>query len=38
MRDIAFYGYLEIIWTRNFTIFTLYATNIGQFKAAFHFF
>ena len=35
---IAFYGCSEIIRTRNFTIFTVYATISGQYKAAFHFF
>ena len=38
IRDIAFYGFSEIIQTRNFTIFTVYATIFGLFTAAFHFF
>ena len=38
IKDIAFYGCLEIIRTRSFTIFTVYATSFGQFSAAFHFF
>ena len=37
IRSIAFYGCLEILRTRNFTIFTVYATSFGQFSAAFHF-
>ena len=37
-RDVAFYEYSEIIWTRNFTIFNMYVTIFGQFTAAFHFF
>ena len=37
IRDIAFYGCLEIIQTRNFTIFTMYATFFGRFTATFHF-
>ena len=37
IRGIAFYGCLEIIQTRNFTIFTVHATSFGQFSAAFHF-
>ena len=37
-RDIDFYGYSEIIKTRNLTIFTVYATIFEQFMAAFHFF
>ena len=36
-RDIVFYGCSEIILTRNFTIFTVYATISGQFMAVFHF-
>ena len=36
IRNILFYGCSS--WTRNFTIFTLYATIFGQFMAAFHFF
>ena len=38
IRDIAFYECPEIMRTRNFTIFTLYAISFGQFMAAFHFF
>ena len=38
IRDIAFYGCSEIIRTRNFTIFTIYATTFGEFTAAFYFF
>ena len=38
IRNIAFYGCLEIIQTRNFTIFTMYATIFGRFPATFHFF
>ena len=38
MRGIIFYGCSEIIRTRNFTIFTEYATIFGQFMVAFHFF
>ena len=34
----AFYWYSEIIRTRNFAIFTVYATIFGQFTATFHFF
>ena len=37
IRDITFYGCLEIIRTKNFTIFTVYATIFGQFTTAFHF-
>ena len=37
LRDTAFYGSSEIIWTRNFTLFTLYATIFGQYAAASHF-
>ena len=36
-RDISFYGCLEIIPTRNMTIFTLSVTIFGQFTGAFHF-
>ena len=36
--DIAFYGSSEIIWTTNFTIYTVHATIFVQFSAAFHFF
>ena len=35
---LLFTGCSEIIRTRNFTIFTVYATISGQYKAAFHFF
>ena len=35
IRDIAFYGCTEIIWTRNFRIFTVYAINFGQIMVAF---
>ena len=38
IRDIAFYGFSEIIQTRNFTIFTVYATIFGLFTVAFHYF
>ena len=42
IMDIDFYGcseiIREIIRTRNFTIFTVYAIIFGQFVAAFHFF
>ena len=38
IRNIDFYGCSEIIRTRNFTIFTVYAIIFGQFMAAFHFF
>ena len=38
IRHIAFYGCLEIIRTRNFTILTMYAKIFEQFTAAFHFF
>ena len=37
IRDIAFYGCSEVIRTRNFTIFTVYATIFGQFTAVFIF-
>ena len=36
IRDITFYGCLEIIRTKNFTIFTVYATIFGQFTTTFH--
>ena len=36
IRDIAFYGCSEIIRTKNFTIFTAYATSFGEFTVAFH--
>ena len=35
IKDIAFYGCTEIIQTRNFTIFTVYATSFRHFMAAF---
>ena len=38
IRNTAFYGRSEIIRTRNFTIFTVYAEIFGQFLAAFQFF
>ena len=38
IKDIAFYGCLKIIRTRNFTIFTLHATIFEQLTGAFHFF
>ena len=38
VSNIAFYGCLEIIQTKDFTVFTVYATIFGQFIAAFHFF
>ena len=28
-QDIAFYGYSEIMWTKNFTVFTMYGTIFG---------
>ena len=37
-RDNAFYGCSEIIRTKNFAIFTKYATIFEQFTAPFHFF
>ena len=37
IRNIAFYGCSEIIRTKNFIIFTVYAIIFGQFIAAFHF-
>ena len=37
IRDIAFYGCSEIIRTKNFTVFAVYATIFGQFTVAFHF-
>ena len=36
--DISFYGCLKITQTRNFIIFTVYATIFEQFMVAFHFF
>ena len=38
IRDIAFNRFSEIIWTRHFTIFTLYATIFRQYTAVSHFF
>ena len=38
IRDIACYGCSEIIRTRNFTIFTVYAAIFGQLTVLFHFF
>ena len=38
IRDIAFYGCSEIIRTRNFKIFTVYATIFGHLMAVFYFF
>ena len=38
IRDIAFYGCSEIIRARNFTIFIMYDTIVGQFMVRFHFF
>ena len=35
ISDIAFYGCSQIIRTRNFTSFTVYATIFGQFMAVF---
>ena len=35
ISDIGFYGCSEIIRTRNFTSFTVYATIFGQFMAVF---
>ena len=35
---IAFYGCSEIIWIKNFTIFTMYATFFGKYTVASHFF
>ena len=37
IKDIDFNRFSEITPTRNSTIFTVYATIFGQFKAAFHF-
>ena len=34
IRDIGFYGCSEIIRTRNFMIFTVYAAIFGQYRAA----
>ena len=34
IRDTTFSRCSEIIWPRNFTIFTVYATSFGQFTAA----
>ena len=36
IRDKGFQS-SEIIWTKNFTIFIMYATNFGQFMTAFIF-
>ena len=36
--DIAFYWCSEIIWTRNFTVFIVYAIIFGQFTTGFDFF
>ena len=33
-----FYGCSEIIWTRTFTVFTVYATIFGQSMGTFQFF
>ena len=38
IKGIVIYGCSEIKQTRNFTIFTVYATIFGPFTAAFHFF
>ena len=38
IRDIAFSACSEIIWTRNFTIFIVYATIFGQYTAVSDFF
>ena len=38
ITDIDFYGYSEIIRTRNFTIFTVYTSIFGQFIGGFSFF
>ena len=38
VSKIAFYGCLEIIRTKDFTVFIVDATIFGQFIAAFHFF
>ena len=35
--DIAFYGCSEIIWTRNFMMFTVFAIIFGQLTTNFHF-
>ena len=35
IKDIAFYGCSEIIRTRNFTVFTVYATIFVRYAAAF---
>ena len=38
IRDNAFYGCSEILLTKNFAIFTKYATIFEQLTAPFHFF
>ena len=38
IRDIAFNGCSEIIWTINFTIFTVYAAIFEQYMVDSHFF
>ena len=38
IRDIAFNGCFEIIWTRNFAMLTVYATIYGKYAAASSFF
>ena len=37
IRDIAFYGCSEIMWTRNFRNFTVYATNFWTIYSDFSF-
>ena len=36
--EISFYGCLKVTQTRNFIVFTVYATVFEQFTVAFHFF
>ena len=38
IKNIAFYGCSEIVRTRTFKIFTVYAIIFRQFMATFHFF
>ena len=38
MTYIAFYGCSEVVRTKNFSIFTVYATIFGQCKTSSHFF
>ena len=37
IKGIAFYACSEVIRTRNFTVFTVFATNFESITAAFHF-